>query len=141
MVKKSLCSPAQPWCAKTHLSPSFVLGSLSGSTYRSVCLDSSLAAALLDRLFEHPADYSGTITLRIITTACRAKTEFSRKLLEWTAHGTLKPGERQGEFEARQIVIHSDLALDPLGIENIQEAGGALSEAQLGDTKRFLRLF
>jgi hypothetical protein len=79
--------------------------------------------------FEHPADYSGTITLSIITTACRAKTEFSRKLLEWTAHGALKPRERQGEFEARQIVIHSDLALDPLGIEDIQEAGGALAEA------------
>ena len=38
--------------------------------------------ALLDSLFEHPTDYSGTITLRMITTACRAKTEFPRKLLE-----------------------------------------------------------
>jgi len=141
MLKKSLFSPAQPRCAKTHLSPSFVLASLRGSTYRSVRLASSLAAVLLDSLFEHPADYSGIITLRIMSTACRAKTEFSRKLLEWTAHGALKPRERQGEFEARQIVIHSDLALDPLGIENIQEAGGALSEAQLCDTKRFLRLF
>src|ERR1700704_5545140 len=122
-------------------SASFVLTSLRGSTYRSVRLASSLAAALLDSLFEHPADYSGTITPRIITTACRAKTEFSRKLLEWTTHGALKPRERQGEFEARQIVIHSNLALDPLGIEDIQEAGGALAEAQLGDTKRFLRLF
>jgi hypothetical protein len=121
-------------------SASFVLASLRGSTYRSVRLASSLAAALLDGLFEHPADYSGTITLRIITTAYRAKTEFSRKLLEWTAHGALKPRERQGEFEARQIVIHGDLALDPLGIEDIQEAGGALAEAQLGDAKRFLRL-
>jgi len=111
-----------------------------GSTYRSVRLASSLAAALLDSLFEHPADYSGIITLRIITTTCRAKTEFSRKLLERTAHGALIPRERQGEFEARQIVIHGDLALDPLGIEDIQEAGGALSEAQLGDAKRFLRL-
>ena len=61
--------------------------------------------------------------------------------LEWTAHGALKTRERQGEFEARQIVIHGDLALDPLGIEDIQQAGGALSEAQLGDAKRFLRLF
>jgi hypothetical protein len=61
--------------------------------------------------------------------------------LEWTAHGSLKPRERQGEFETRQIVIHGDLALDPLGIEDIQEAGGALSEAQLGNAKRFLRLF
>ena len=60
--------------------------------------------------------------------------------LEWTAHGALKPRERQGEFEPRLIVIHGDLALDPLGIEDIQQAGGALAEAQLGDAKRFLRL-
>ena len=60
--------------------------------------------------------------------------------LEWTAHGALKPRERQGKFEARQIVIHGDLSLNPLGIEDIQEAGGALAEAQLGDAKRFLRL-
>jgi hypothetical protein len=63
-------------------SASFVLASLRGSTYRSVRLASSLAAALLDGLFEHPADYSGAMTLRIITTACPAKTEFFRKLLE-----------------------------------------------------------
>jgi hypothetical protein len=36
-------------------SASFVLASLRGSTYRSVRLTSSLAAALLDELFEHPA--------------------------------------------------------------------------------------
>jgi hypothetical protein len=36
-------------------SASFVLASLSGSTYRSVRLASSLAAAALDGLFEHPA--------------------------------------------------------------------------------------
>ena len=35
-----------------------VLASLRGSTYRSVCLASSLAAALLDDLFEHPASNS-----------------------------------------------------------------------------------
>jgi len=35
---------------------SFVLASLRGSTYRSVRLASSLAAALLDGLFEHPAE-------------------------------------------------------------------------------------
>jgi hypothetical protein len=34
---------------------SVVLASLRGSTYRSVRLASSLAAALLDGLFEHPA--------------------------------------------------------------------------------------
>ena len=61
--------------------------------------------------------------------------------LEWTTHRTFKSRQRQGEFEPCLIVIHNDLALDPLGIENIQEAGGALSEAQLGNTKRFLRFF
>ncbi len=34
-----------------------VLASLSGSTYRSVRLASSFAAALLDDLFDHPAIY------------------------------------------------------------------------------------
>ena len=36
-------------------SVSIVLASLRGSTYRSVRLASSLAAALLNGLFEHPA--------------------------------------------------------------------------------------
>jgi hypothetical protein len=36
-------------------SASIVLASLRGSTYRSVCLASSFAVALLDGLFEHPA--------------------------------------------------------------------------------------
>ena len=36
-------------------SASFVLALLRGSTYRSVRLAASLAAALLDGLFEHPA--------------------------------------------------------------------------------------
>jgi hypothetical protein len=39
-------------------SASIVLAALRGSTYRSVRLASSLAAALLDGLFEHPAGYS-----------------------------------------------------------------------------------
>ena len=83
------------------------------------------------------------MTVASICTSARRNDHASHLFvsqLEWAAHGTLKPRERLGEFEARQIVIHSDLALDPLGIENIQEAGGALSEAQLSDTKRFLRL-
>ena len=32
LLKKSLFSPAQAWCAKTHLSPSFVLASFRPST-------------------------------------------------------------------------------------------------------------
>jgi len=39
-------------------STSGVLASLRGSTYQNVRLASSLAAALLDGLFEHPAWYS-----------------------------------------------------------------------------------
>ncbi|MCG3777152.1 MAG: hypothetical protein JW395_4028 [Nitrospira sp.] len=39
-------------------SASSVLASLRGSTYRSVRLASSLAAALLNSLFEHPAGYT-----------------------------------------------------------------------------------
>jgi len=35
---------------------SIVLASLRGSTYQSVRLASSLAAVLLDGLFEHPAE-------------------------------------------------------------------------------------
>jgi len=38
-------------------SANFVLAALRGSTYRSVRLNSSLAAALLDGLFEHPAGF------------------------------------------------------------------------------------
>jgi hypothetical protein len=43
-------------------SASFVLASLRGSTYRSVRLASSLAAALLDSLFEHPAERAPVIS-------------------------------------------------------------------------------
>jgi hypothetical protein len=78
-------------------SASFVLASLRGSTYRSVRFASSLAAALpaerrvlvrrgwageKSGLFDHPADYSGNITLRIIMASCRTNTEFIRMLLE-----------------------------------------------------------
>jgi hypothetical protein len=41
-------------------SASGVLASLRGSTYRSVRLASSLAAALLDRLFEHPENFQAS---------------------------------------------------------------------------------
>ena len=42
-------------------SASFVLASFRGSTYRSVRLASSLAAALLVGLFEHPARGSSVV--------------------------------------------------------------------------------
>ena len=44
-------------------SASGVLASLRSSTYRSVRLASSLAAALLDGLFEHPARNRKTLLL------------------------------------------------------------------------------
>jgi len=49
--------PPQPYPPNRMLkkSASGILASLRGSTYRSVRLASSLAAALLDGLFEHPA--------------------------------------------------------------------------------------
>src|SRR6266852_9531365 len=54
MLKTSLFSPTQPRRAETRFFPCGVLAALRGSTYRSVRLASSLAAALLDGLFEHP---------------------------------------------------------------------------------------
>ena len=85
MLKRSLFSPARPWRAKTRLFPCGVLASLRGSTLSRNLSEvgnaggvfpftkihckgerptqsavrtpfaSSLAAALLDGLFEHPA--------------------------------------------------------------------------------------
>src|SRR6476660_4096460 len=63
-------------------SASFVLGSSKSSTYpRGYASGFDSPAALLNELFEHPADHSGNITLRIITAACCTKTELLRKLL------------------------------------------------------------
>ena len=62
-------------------SASGVLASLRGSTYRSVRLASSLAAALLDGLFEHPAGYSDTDTAPELNAAYYATIEFFRILL------------------------------------------------------------
>src|SRR5205085_2936046 len=78
--------------------------------------------------------------LHTVATARPTKIELFRKLLEWTTYGALISRECQGKFEARQIVIHGDLSLNTLGIEDLQEAGRALAEAQLSDAKRFLRL-
>ena len=47
-------SPLRPLIGMLKQSASGVLASLRDSTYRSVRLVSSLAAALLDSLFEHP---------------------------------------------------------------------------------------
>jgi hypothetical protein len=57
-------------------SASFVLASLRGSTYRSVRLASSLAAAALDGLFEHPASHSYNMTIRNIAVNFEQKLSF-----------------------------------------------------------------
>jgi hypothetical protein len=62
-------------------SASGVLASLRGSTYRSVRLASSLAAALLDGLFEHPAGYSRPISIYSITLGQYSESELLRILL------------------------------------------------------------
>ena len=59
-------------------SASGVLTSLRGSTYRSVRLASSLAAALLDDLFEHPARGGPPCLAPLQFRQCRH--EVSRKL-------------------------------------------------------------
>jgi hypothetical protein len=59
-----------------------VLASLRGSTYQSVRLTSSLAAALLDSLFEHTAGDPALSTYLYPSGLCRAKTEFFSKLLD-----------------------------------------------------------
>jgi len=58
-------------------SASFVLASLIGSTYRSVRLASSLAAAALDGHFEHPASRFCGITIRKVTVNFEQKLSFS----------------------------------------------------------------
>ncbi|MEO5865265.1 MAG: hypothetical protein ABIQ79_09545, partial [Nitrospiraceae bacterium] len=58
-------------------STSGVLASLRGSTYRSVRLASSLAAALLDGLFEHPASCSCVNATRKNTAGFERKLSFS----------------------------------------------------------------
>jgi hypothetical protein len=58
-------------------SASFVLASFRGSTYRSVRLASSLAAAALDGLFEHPASRLYSMTICNIAVNFEQKLSFS----------------------------------------------------------------
>jgi len=57
-------------------SASIVLASRRGSTYRSVRLASSLAAALLDGLFEHLASRSCSSTIPKTTVGFEHKLSF-----------------------------------------------------------------
>jgi hypothetical protein len=62
-------------------SASIVLASLRGSMFRSVRLASSLAAALLDGLFEHPARCTPVVT-RLQTNEISSCTQrFSTNLI------------------------------------------------------------
>ena len=55
LIDGFLADLTRTWLAMRKKTASGVLASLSGSTYRSVRLATSLAAALLDSLFAHPA--------------------------------------------------------------------------------------
>jgi len=66
-------------------SSSGVLASLRGSTYRSVRLTSSLTAALLDGLFEHPEAIVTSVPFCEIPTAFYVSTKFFRSL-SWSSY-------------------------------------------------------
>ncbi len=71
-------------------SASGVLASLRRSTYgREYDSASSLAAALLDGLFAHPAGYSDTDAARELIAAYYATIEFFRSLLNAGAGRTI----------------------------------------------------
>ena len=61
-------------------STSGVLASLRGSTYRSVCVASSLAAALLDGLFERPP-WCAPVVRELQANEIPVRTEFFYSLL------------------------------------------------------------
>jgi hypothetical protein len=62
-------------------SASFVLASLRSSTYRGVRLASSLAAALLDGLFEHPTRCSPVLVDVVDQRSSGVPRELFRSLL------------------------------------------------------------
>ena len=59
-------------------------------------LEFGLIPIKLAGLFEHPVDYSCTITLRTITASCRTKIEFFRNLLPVLLHPETDPRLRTG---------------------------------------------
>jgi hypothetical protein len=74
--------PEQASSRMLKKSASGVLASLRGSTYRSVRLASSLAAALLDGLFEHPEGIVTSVTFMQRPNGVWYKTESFRSLLD-----------------------------------------------------------
>ena len=79
-------------------SASFVLASLRDSTYRSVRLASSLAAALLDGLFEHPASAFSSCPRRASRRNSAVLKWFSRSL--WRGFGKDATAERMRHIGA-----------------------------------------
>ena len=65
-------------------SASGVLASLRGSTYRSVRLASSLAAALLDGLFEHPDVFVAVAPSVIFHRCLCVNRVFPQPVRDWT---------------------------------------------------------
>jgi hypothetical protein len=84
-------------------SASGVLASLRGSTYRSVRLASSLAAALLDGHFEHPAWLLDVVSYSESCDSFRGQHEFFRSLLDRILHEQwgLMASKRYGVFAQR----------------------------------------
>ena len=68
-------------------SAGLVLASLRGSTYRSVRLASSLATALLDGLFEHPAVIETFALSEVWSPMLYEHTEFFLSLLKHMSYG------------------------------------------------------
>ena len=100
MLKKSACG---------------VLASLRGSTYRSVRLAFSLAAALLDSLFEHPAAILKSVPYERFQWWFMNKPGFFRSLLEESHHFEFHPlGELTPSVERRRL----SMALEPLKEES-----------------------
>jgi hypothetical protein len=80
-------------------SASFVLASLRGSTYRSVRLASSLAAAALDGYFEHPALRSCNVTIRKVIVKFKQKLSFSAAC--YAVNETVDGRRRRNQGEIR----------------------------------------
>ena len=84
--------PRSPSCkSKTEdaekAASSVLSTSLRGSTYRSVCLASSLVAALLDGLFEHPDVIEALAQSEIVQRHFMYKPRFSAACQGGIVHG------------------------------------------------------
>ena len=117
MLKKSSFSPARPWHAETRPFPCGVLVSLRGSTYppvielswqlgvggwKRIRLASSLAAALLNSLFEHPESTGTSTPFSEILTIVLRDPSFSAACLA---------GKKSVSFSQTRILHYSGLSI------------------------------